>query len=108
MLALSDSDLLLQVIEINLDHPVHGISLDCREPALHASDFDLIILALSESSNDAATALSRIQMIDQLGQTPVLVISDHRPGAGPERRIYYLPFPFDAAVLRRRVRALLE
>jgi hypothetical protein len=108
VLALSDSDLLLQVIEINLDHPVQAVSLACGETVPCATNFDLVIIALSGPTEEPTRTLDYPGIDSQLGRVPVLIICHQPVAPHPEKAIHYLPFPFDAVALRRKVRMLLK
>ena len=108
VLAVSDSDFLLRMIEINLDCQVRGISLDTAEPIPPEEDFDLMIIALSVSSNDPVAILRRTDVIEKAKSIPVLVIC-HQTIDAPlgDHPISHLPFPFDSVALRRAANALL-
>lgn len=106
-LVLSDSELLVQVIAANLDRPVQGVCLAEGSSIPPASNYDLIVVALSASSGEPVAALAQAEVIEHVGKVPVLIISNRRFDSLPTERIYYLPFPFDAAALRRQVQAIL-
>lgn len=110
ILVLSDSELLLQVITANLDRPVQGVCFAPGEqipPIPDNGTLGLIVVALSAPSGEPVVALTRANVLKHVGQVPMLIVSDRRFDPLPEQHIYYLRFPFDAAALRRQVRALL-
>lgn len=107
VLALSDSELLLRVIEINLDCQVQGVALDTGEPVPRAGEFDLVIVAISAASNDPVTILQRVDVIERIKSIPTLVICHQPIDLQLDDQISHLPFPFDSVALRRAVYRLL-
>lgn len=105
ILVLSDNDLLLRVIEMHLRQPglkVRGCPLTLAGAMSPKMNADLIVVALSTPSGVSLTAL-----IEQAGQTPLLIISDRRLDWRPAEHVHCLTLPFDAVALRRQVGALL-
>jgi len=73
-----------------------------------ASTCQLVVLALSHSSNEPVIALAQAGLTTLIGAVPLLIISDRPFAAAPERNIYHLPFPFRADALHRCIAALLH
>lgn len=69
---------------------------------------DLIIFAAIPSFNDPMTLLSRSPIGNQLGHTPVLVISERPSRPESADRITYLNFPFDMDDLTYTALAILN
>lgn len=68
---------------------------------------NLILLALSRSSNEPVVVLAQAGLTHLVGRVPLLIISDRTFQADPERHIFHLPFPFSAQALRQQVADLL-
>jgi len=118
ILVLSDSDLLFSVICANLQQP--ELTLLQRNPTSNRalslqkngktknSVPDLIIVASSSPSTEPVVALAEAALNDQVGQTPLLIISDRNFATCYEKKIFHLDFPFDPEALRHSVCALLD
>ena len=77
-----------------LDHIVRDEAT--REIARNlACEFGLIIVASIPPINDPMSMLSRASLLNQVGQVPVLVISEQPSRPESDARITYLNFPFD-------------
>jgi DNA-binding response OmpR family regulator len=109
VLIISDSDLLSNTIQANL-RQAH-LRVENFKPGLLAQtepdDFDLIIVATSSPASEPLVTLFDASMISQVGQTPILIVSDRSFEANLEGLVFHLDFPFTPAELRHRVQALL-
>ena len=117
VLVLCDDDLLGDVIALCLGDcrlerralSAAGRVLDCAGRVL-TGGYDLIVLAAGASRVEPLVALARVSLLGSLlgcvGVTPLLVISRHAFEPDAESGIYHLPYPFDAAALRRQVERL--
>ena len=113
VLVLCDDDLLGDVITLCLRDcrlerralSAAGGALDCAGRVL-TGGYDLIVLAAGASRVEPLVALARVGLLGCVGVTPLLVISRHAFEPDAESGIYHLPFPFDAAALRRQVERL--
>lgn len=115
VLILSDSEGLSRAIELNLNSrlEVKIIKLAPKSPQqwkiqTEADGFDLIVLAMSSPSSEPVVALAKASLTEQIGQTPLLIISDRPFDSEPTHRITHLNFPFDIDRLCRKVNEILQ
>jgi len=110
---LCDYDALYAAIELKLSGlpQVRVIRLDSLSPE-HSNNGrfagDLIIVAPVPPINDPMYILSRASLLDQVGQVPVLIISEQPSRSESDDRITYLNFPFDMDDLNCTVVDILE
>lgn len=122
VLVLSDNDGLSRAIELNLKHsqleiiklalsppgqrsePVEG-QRECQAEVGH---FDLIVVAMSSPTSEPVVALARTSLIRQIGQVPLLIISDRPFQSDPDDQIIHLDFPFDIDRLHDKVEEILQ
>ena len=69
---------------------------------------DLIIVAPVPPINDPMFILSRASLLDQVGQVPILIISEQPSRSESDDRVTYLNFPFDMDDLNCTVVDILE
>jgi hypothetical protein len=69
---------------------------------------DLIIVAPVPPINDPMSILSKASLLNQVGQVPVLIISEQPSRPESDDRITYLNFPFDMDDLSCTVVDILE
>lgn len=110
-LVLADSDVLYEVIRINLEVMGLGVTRAGRRPpggsALEGSgDLGLIVVALGASQAEPMVVLRQASLLDHVGQTPLLIVSNRPCGSDAERQVSCLDFPFDADELWRAVSSL--
>jgi hypothetical protein len=130
VLVLSDNDGLSRAIELNLErshlevvkfalssprprYPEHTSSRACRgvegwESQNEVGDFDLIVVAMSSPASEPVVALYRASLVGQIGQVPLLIISDRPFQSDPGDRIIHLDFPFDIDGLHDKVEKILQ
>jgi len=131
VLVLSDNDGLSRAIELNLersDLEVVKFALSsprrqrCSEPASsrayqgiegqgsqnEVGDFDLIVVAMSSPTSEPVVALSRASLTGQIGQVPLLIISDRPFQSDLDDQIIHLDFPFDIDRLHDKVEEILQ
>jgi hypothetical protein len=71
-------------------------------------EFGLIIVAPNPPINDAMAMLARTSLLNQVGQVPVLIISEQPSRPESDDLITYLNFPFDMDDLTDTVAGILE
>jgi hypothetical protein len=114
VLVLSDNDGLSRAIEWNLrQSQLEIIKLALSSPEQRGSqpevgDFDLIVVAMSSHTSEPVVALARASLIKQIGQVPLLIISDRPFQSDPDDRIIHLDFPFDIDRLHDKVEEILR
>ena len=118
ILVLSDSELLSNVIWANLQQSYlkvyHRNPTDNKISALPNNEssgnskFDLIIVASSSPTTEPVVALAEAALGDQIGHTPLLIISNRNFTANHEKQIFHLDFPFDSGALHHKVLTLLR
>ena len=118
VLVLSDSELLFNVINANLQVP--KLKLLHHKPASNGTaglpqnglpaslNPDLIIVASSSPHTEPVVALAEAALNDKVGRTPLLIISDRNFATCREKKIFHLDFPFKAETLRNSVLTLLD
>ncbi len=74
---------------------------------LESDDFDLIIVAISLPSGEPIVTLYNASQLKQIGQVPLLIISDREFEPQYNGRIFHLNFPFDAAELRYKIQEIV-
>ncbi len=114
VVVLSDHNLIFRAIQLALDN---WLEVEVLDPAQELSQgpgsrstlgaCDLIVVAASSPSTEPVVALVRSSLVDRIGRTPLLIISDRPFAAVPEARISHLRFPFDPAQLRDTIRGIL-
>ncbi len=116
ILLIGDNHFLLRLVAANLAPlPMTAVHLEPEStPILSEHDacldrhpYNLVLLALSRSSNEPVVVLARAGLTKLVGAIPLLIISDRTFEADPARQIYHLPFPFSAEELRRQIGDLL-
>ena len=112
---LCDYDALFSAIELKLSTLPHvRVSRLESNPAGRpdngrpTDEFGLIIVAPNPPINDAMSMLSRTSLLNQVGQVPVLIISEQPSRPESDDLITYLNFPFDMDDLTDTVAGILE
>jgi hypothetical protein len=115
VLVVSDNEGLSRAIALNLDNclEVKTVRLEPQTPEHwipHAERirFDLMIVAMSSPASEPVIALARASLASQVGQVPLLIISDRPFDSAPEDHISHLDFPFDIDRLCYTVREMLQ
>jgi hypothetical protein len=118
ILVLSDSELLFNVISANLQQPElkllqrkstgNGASPSQENGKTESSDPDLIIVANSSPATEPVVALAEAALNNEVGRTPLLIISDRNFTTSHEKKIFHLDFPFAPETLRHSVFTLLD
>ncbi len=109
---LSDNEGLARAIALMLDR---GLEVVRRGPnSLSKSPnqdqigmVDLIVIALSSRASEPIVLLSKVSLIERIGQMPVLIVSDRPFKSVPEHKIFCLDL-FDIDTLPGRVNAILH
>jgi hypothetical protein len=114
VLVLSDSDTLARVLALSLEgrfsvevvrRVVGSVPPNGNSDGLE--HLDLIVAALSSPSSEPVVELHRASLIEQVGQVPLLIISDKPFRTEASETIRHLEFPFEIETLHERVRQLL-
>jgi hypothetical protein len=115
VLILCDYDALYAAIELKLSRlPDMQMIRVGTEPAdwqveqIRHEDCGLMIVATVSSSHDPMSILSRAALLDRVGETPVLIISEQPSRSESDDKITYLNFPFDLDQLTPTVRDILR
>ena len=124
ILVLSDNDGLSRAIELNLecsDLEVVKFALSSprqlsrayhggqgRESQDEVGKFDLIVVAMSSPTSEPVVVLYRASLVGQIGQVPLLIISDRPFQSDPDDQIIHLDFPFDIDRLHDKVEEILQ
>ena len=115
VLILCDYDALYAAIELQLSR-LSGTRLIRLEPdtANQLADnrsgaaFDLMIMATVSPVADHVAVLTQASQLNQMGQKPVLIISEQPSRPESDDKITYLNFPFDMDQLAYPVSAILD
>ena len=114
VLVLSDRDMLFDVIRINLEKiPVTVVRFEdtingSGNHLNNINQFNLIVVASGSSITEPVVTLFNASLTKQIGQIPLLIISDRHFDANNAGRIFHLEFPFNATDLRFKVKQLLN
>jgi len=114
VLVLSDNNGLSRAIELNLERSnlaVVKLALDSLEQQgnqVEIGDCDLIVVAMSSPTSEPVVALTRASLTGQIGQIPILIISDRPFRSEPGDQIIHLDFPFDIDRLHDKVKEVLQ
>ena len=114
VLVLSDRDMLFDVIKINLEKiPVTVVrfegAINGNGNQLNNIDqFNLIVVASGSSTSEPLVTLFNASLTKQIGQIPLLIISDRQFDPNDAGRIFHLDFPFNAGDLRFKIKQLLN
>jgi hypothetical protein len=113
IVVVSDSIGLSRAIEVNLKGlKVEVLKITCSPEGGGAKGqvvhrCDLIIVALSSPASEPVVVLARASLAGQVGQVPLLIISDRPFECDPRDQIVHLDFPFDIDQLYGTVSAIL-
>jgi hypothetical protein len=113
VVVLSDNRGLSRVIEFSLkNHDLEVIdpslmSGNGGEPS-RVKDLDLIIVAMSLPTSEPLETLSKASMSDQIGQIPLLIISERPLRSAPDDQVEHLGFPFGLDGFYHKVETILQ
>ena len=115
VLILCDYDALYSAIELKLSRlPEMDVIRLGTEPTdrqieqLRREGCRLMIVATVSTSHDPMSILSRAALLDRVGETPVLIISEQPSRPESDDKITYLNFPFDLDQLPPTVKDILS
>ncbi len=114
VLVLSDNNALFRAIEFSLENKglqvVKSVSSSSEQKREQPKvrDVDLIVVAMSSPTSEPVVALSRASLIEQVGQIPLLIISDRPFHSDSDDHITHLSFPFDIDGLDTKVEEILQ
>jgi hypothetical protein len=111
-LLVSDDESVSKIIELAIGGAVTVIPLklklsDSLEDRGRPGNWDLIILALSSYASEPLVALANAGVPVELGQVPLLVISDRPFTSDRKVHIHHLDFPFSVAQLSDAIHHIL-
>jgi len=114
VLVVSDGDRLFEVIKINLEKI--PVAVDRIENASNGNghrlsnveQYNLIVVASGSSTSEPVVSLFNASLTKQIGQIPLLIISDRQFDANESGQIFHLDFPFNATELRKKVKQLVK
>lgn len=114
ILLVSDDAKLSRAIELNLSNPSRMVvvgpddtQLGKRAWAPEMGGIDLLVVAASSPASEPLVLLAQASLTDQIGQVPLLIISDRPFSVVPGTKIGHLSFPFCPGELHRSVREIL-
>ena len=114
-LILCDYDALYAAVELQLSslQQARVIRYKSNSSAAATEDFpadkvDLIIVATVSPAKDPMALLSKAALLNRVGETPVLIISELPSRSESDDRITYLNFPFDIDQLPGTVKHILD
>ena len=115
VLILCDYDALYAAVELQLSslpeaQVIRLNSTSASEPAkvFSAEQADLMIVATVAPAKDPLALLSRASLLNRVGETPVLIISEQPSRPESDDKITYLNFPFDIDQLSGTVKDILD
>lgn len=115
VLILCDHDALYAAVELELNRLLEAqiIRLEpdqsaCQTDHLLTENVDLLIVATVAPHNDPMALLSKAALPGQVGEIPVLIVSEQPSRSESDDKITYLNFPFDMDQLTRTVEEILE
>jgi hypothetical protein len=116
ILVLYDSDLLFDIIKSNLKHiplSIQGIGKKSFSEKIKVEfkvdNLALIIVAISSvSKGEPLVSLFNTALINQVGQIPILIVSDRKFDSDHEGQIFHLDFPLDVGELCHRVQTIVD
>jgi DNA-binding response OmpR family regulator len=116
ILVLCDHDALFTAIELALTvlpgihvlRLVAGAAADQPRSRPSGSMADLVIVATAALTSNPFTMLADAGLLAQVGETPILILSERPTRAETGDRITYLNFPFDMDQLTATVQAILN
>ncbi len=115
VLILCDYDALYAAVELQLSslpeaQVIRLKSNTSSEPTevLPTDNADLMIVATVSPAKDPMALLSRASLLNRVGETPVLIISEQPSRPESDDKITYLNFPFDIDQLSGTVKDILD
>ena len=115
VVVLSDNDALAQAIEVALGKclnlsMVRFVSSSAKQwmGQVRNNDFDLIVVATSLPTSEPLVMLIRASLAQQIGQVPLLIVSDRPFDPDMDNRFFHLDFPVGAGELRDKVKEILQ
>jgi DNA-binding response OmpR family regulator len=114
ILVLSDNEGLSKAIELALSNghlEVVSFALSFTrqwKSEVEKGGFDLIVLAVSSLNSEPVVDVFMAALAEQIGQVPLLIISDGPSRSDLENQIFHLDFPFDIHALYDKVDEILQ
>jgi hypothetical protein len=112
---LSDNDGLAQAIQMSLGRCLKSEivgyvsnSLVSGKNEIGNDKFDLILVAVSLPTSEPVVMLTRAALAQEIGQVPLLIVSDRPFDPGENGRFFHLDFPVNANRLRDKVKEILQ
>lgn len=114
VLILCDYDALYAAVELQLSSlpearviRLKSSSSAAPTEAFPADNVDLMIVATVSPAKDPMALLSKAALLNRVGETPVLIISEQPSRPESDDKITYLNFPFDIDQLSGTVKDIL-
>jgi len=115
VVVLSDNNALAQAIELALSkclnlNMVRFVSSPPKQwvGQIRNDDFDLIVVATSLPTSEPVVMLTQASLAQQIGQVPLLIVSDRPFDPDMDNRFFHLDFPVGADELRDKVKEILQ
>lgn len=112
---LSDNDRLAHAIELGLSHCLKVEVAKCissplaqKKNQIENHDLDLILIAISLPTSEPVVMLTQASLNQQIGQVPLLIVSDRPFDPDKDTRFFHLDFPVNANELRDKVKEILQ
>ena len=112
---LSDNDGLAQAIELGLSHCLKSEIVTCvlsplaqGKNQIKSEEFDLIVVVISLPTSEPVVMLTQASLAQQIGQVPLLIVSDRPFDPDMDNRFFHLDFPVGAGELRDKVKEILQ
>ena len=114
VLIISDDERLSGVIQAILKHchlEFTELLLDTLQQQVEQVkkvDFNLIMIATSSLDSEPTVTTALNSLTEQIGEVPLLVISEETSLQDPDRHIFHLDFPFDIEKLLNAIEEILR
>ncbi len=114
ILILSDNDKLSKAIKVILASRGWATETVASKPPKQPGNQakikhpDLIVVAMSSPTSEPVVTLARASLAKQIGQTPLLIISDEPFNSNSDDLIVHLDFPFAIDELYYKVETILH
>jgi hypothetical protein len=112
---LSDNDGLAQAIELGLSRCLKSEVVKCvlgpptwARNQIEGEAFDLILVAVSLPTSEPVVMLTQASLAQEIGQVPLLIVSDRPFDPGENTRFFHLDFPVNANKLHDKVKEILS
>jgi hypothetical protein len=115
VVVLSDHQVLRKAIEFGLRHrfQIEVVESSVNEPGqyvrIEGEDLDLVVMTTLSSTDEPMLALAKASLDVQLGQVPLLIISQQPLGSTFDcKKVFHLHFPFSYDELYTKTAEILS